>query len=334
MVDSQLGGEGVSEMRLEGMKVENIDVLRNMIKEHDQQAKTKMTPRKLFYDESKEEYSDSSGKSQRSLSRSRALSHLRRFERLENQSKSKEKPRGERSRPRGKRLELRVDGSNTKGEGESEDSGEDLSMPYKRPKPTPFTTRITHLEHHEKAKLPRNIKVYEDPKSMDIFKELSQKFLEEFSQQKRYAKDPTEIQELAKKLNDKIYKMVDEIFERVRVFIRGEAVVGSAEVARTPQWDKGVTRPVWSEAVALRKLTHLVKDIRRGNQKNGSQGRWGMKVINMVSSRVSRKRPYDRERTKLTEEIAFLAIPQNSLTDAPIILEGTIEGYHVNVRSS
>nr|GFA51915.1 reverse transcriptase domain-containing protein [Tanacetum cinerariifolium] len=29
-----------------------------------------------------------------------------------------------------------------------------------------------------------------DPKSVEIFEELSQKFMEEFSQQKRYAKDP------------------------------------------------------------------------------------------------------------------------------------------------
>ncbi|GKD70196.1 hypothetical protein Tco_1324286, partial [Tanacetum coccineum] len=112
--------------------------------------------------------------------------------------------------------------------------------------------------------------------------------LEEFSQQKRYAKDPTEIHgikrrinegtqafmdrfksesshikgippvlrvsafmhghghpEPAKKLNDKIPKTVDEMFERVRAFIRGEAAAGSTEVARTPQWDKGVTRPMW-----------------------------------------------------------------------------------------
>ncbi|GKB88403.1 reverse transcriptase domain-containing protein [Tanacetum coccineum] len=128
-----------------------------------------------------------------------------------------------------------------------------------------------------------------DPKSMDSFEELSQKFLEEFSQQKRYAKDPTEIHgimrrpseglqifmdrfksesshikgvppvlrisafmlghghpELAKKLNDKIPKMVDEMFERVRAFIREEVAASSVEMVRSPQWDKGNTRPVWS----------------------------------------------------------------------------------------
>ncbi|GKF49883.1 hypothetical protein Tco_0143134, partial [Tanacetum coccineum] len=104
-----------------------------------------------------------------------------------------------------------------------------------------------------------------DPKSVDGFEELSSKFLEEFSQQKRYDKDPTEIHrikrkpneglqafmdcfkaesahikgvppvlrifafthghghpELAKKLNDKIPKTVDEMWERVRAFIKGD----------------------------------------------------------------------------------------------------------------
>ncbi|GJR86383.1 hypothetical protein Tco_0210394 [Tanacetum coccineum] len=57
------------------------------------------------------------------------------------------------------------------------------------------------------------------------------------------------------------------------------------------------------EVAASGKLAYLVKDIRRGNQRNRSQGRG--------------------------EEIAFSMIPRNSLTDAPIILEETIEGYHV-----
>ncbi|GKC65007.1 hypothetical protein Tco_1097605 [Tanacetum coccineum] len=45
--------------------------------------------------------------------------------------------------------------------------------------------------------------------------------------------------ELAKKLNDKIPKTVDEMFERVRAFIRGEVAAGSAEMVRPSQGDKG-----------------------------------------------------------------------------------------------
>ncbi|GJU86510.1 reverse transcriptase domain-containing protein [Tanacetum coccineum] len=120
-----------------------------------------------------------------------------------------------------------------------------------------------------------------DPKSVDGFEKLSNEFLEEFSQQKRYDKDPMEIHgikrkpnewlqtfidrfkaesahikgvppvlrisafmhghghpELAKKLNDKIPKMVNETWERVRDFIRGETAVDTTEVIRAPQWEK------------------------------------------------------------------------------------------------
>ncbi|GJX03641.1 hypothetical protein Tco_0189557 [Tanacetum coccineum] len=198
---------------------ENIDMLRTMIKEHDQQTKTKATLKKLTYDDSEEErskssktkgllerssdrYSEtartrnkvrSSEKSQRSLSRSKTSSHLRRSERLGSQSRSKAKAKEGRTKSR-----------------------------TRRPMPTPFTTRITRFKYHRRAKLPRNIKVYEgsidledhlgsrtrgvahadlvqnvspnlkwwarnwfddsDPKSVDTFEELSQKILEEFSQ--------------------------------------------------------------------------------------------------------------------------------------------------------
>ncbi|GKE47941.1 hypothetical protein Tco_1479199 [Tanacetum coccineum] len=51
---------------------------------------------------------------------------------------------------------------------------------------------------------------------------------------------------LAKKLNDKIPKTVDEMFERVRAFIRGEVAAGSAEMVRPSQGDKGYVRPTWT----------------------------------------------------------------------------------------
>nr|GFD21970.1 reverse transcriptase domain-containing protein [Tanacetum cinerariifolium] len=40
-----------------------------------------------------------------------------------------------------------------------------------------------------------------DPKSVNSFEELSQKFLEEFSQQKRYAKDTIEIHDIKRRQN-------------------------------------------------------------------------------------------------------------------------------------
>ncbi|GJU43177.1 hypothetical protein Tco_1200443 [Tanacetum coccineum] len=40
------------------------------------------------------------------------------------------------------------------------------------------------------------------------------------------------------------------------------------------------------------------------------------------------------EEPRLTEEIAFPVTPQNSLTDALIILEGTIDGFRSRLRKS
>ncbi|GJS32746.1 reverse transcriptase domain-containing protein [Tanacetum coccineum] len=181
-----------------------------------------------------------------------------------------------------------------------------------------------------------------------------------------------------------ILKMVDEIFERVRAFIRGEVATESAEMVRSPQWDKRNARLVWSggqekarnrnesisfppprpligtpekqnlnkfcdyhgdrghntddcyqlkkqieEAVASGKLSHLVKDIRRNNEKNGSQVKGGVKIINMVNAGANRKRPYERERSGLTEELTYATVPQNNLTDKLIVLEVMIEVHQV-----
>nr|GEV83962.1 reverse transcriptase domain-containing protein [Tanacetum cinerariifolium] len=224
-----------------------------MIKEHSQQAKIKATPRKLAYVDSNKEalagslargFSDrfsldssgtpdthkqtcSASKSRRTPSKNKDPTHLRRSRRLKDRSITHEKARMERSQPKGKSSGHQETSSDSKHDEGSEDAYEDLNSPYKRPKPTPFTQRITRFKCH---KLPRNIRVYEgnkdpedhlgifsamvekeewpmpvwykmfrqtlggaarnwfddpDPKSVDSFEELSQKFLEEFSQQKR-----------------------------------------------------------------------------------------------------------------------------------------------------
>ncbi|GKB23521.1 hypothetical protein Tco_0862922, partial [Tanacetum coccineum] len=370
-----------------------------------QQAKTKATPRRLSYANSDKEaparslargFSDrfslessgtsdthrqtrSAGKSQRTPSKNKEPAHPRRLRRLEDRSITKEKTRRERSKSRGKRSGHQETISDSEYEEGSDDTWEDLNLPYKRPKPTPFTQRIMHFKYHQRSKLLRNNRVYErnkDPEDhlgifsvmaeqeecLDSFEELSQKFLEEFSQQKRYAKDPTEIHgikrrqnkglqafmdrfksksshikrvhpvlrisafmhghghlKLAKKLNDKIPKTVDEMFERVRAFIRGEVVAGLVEMLK-----KHI-----EEVVASRKLAHLVKDIRRNNQRSGSQGRNNVKFINMIRGGGNRKIKFKGERYGLTDELTFPAIPWNQLTDELIILEGIIEDHQV-----
>ncbi|GKD13958.1 reverse transcriptase domain-containing protein [Tanacetum coccineum] len=225
-----------------------------------------------------------------------------------------------RSRSRA-RVSQRKSSSDSSHDTVSDSGLEDLSMPYRRPKLMPFTSRIKRFRYHWQAKLPPNVRVYErnkDPEdhlsifsvvaeqeewpmpvwckmfrqtlsgstrnwfdsldlnSVDGFEELSNKFLEEFSQQKRYDKDPTKIHgikrkpneglqafmdrfkvesahikgvplvlrisafmhghdhpKLAKKLNDKILKIVDEMWERVRTFIRGEMAADTIEAIRS-----------------------------------------------------------------------------------------------------
>ncbi|GJZ37610.1 hypothetical protein Tco_0583801 [Tanacetum coccineum] len=169
-----------------------------MIKEHDQQAKMKATPRKSAYaDSDKEalarslargfsdrfslEYSSTSdthkqtrsvSKSQRTPSKSKEPTHLRRSRRLEDRSITKEKARRERSKPRGKRS------------GHQETSSD----------------------------------------SEQNFEELSQKFLEEFSQQKRYAKDPMEIHDIKRRQNVGLQAFMDR-FKSESLHIKGVPLV-------------------------------------------------------------------------------------------------------------
>ncbi|GJS96884.1 hypothetical protein Tco_0803852 [Tanacetum coccineum] len=383
-----------------------------MIKEHDQQAKMKATQRKLAYVDSDKEaptgsltrgFSDrfslesfgtsdtrkqtrSASKSRRTPSKNEEPTHLKRSRRLENRSITKKKARRERSKPKGKRSERQETSSDSEREEGSEDTCEDLNSRYKRPKPIPFTQRITHFKYHMRAKLPRNIRVYErnkdpedhlgifsaaaeqeewpmpvwckmfhqtlggaarngfddlDPKSVNSFEELSQKFLKEFSQQKSsHIKGVPPVlcisdsmhghghPELAKKLNDKIPKTLDEMFERLRAFIRGEVVVGSAEIGSHHQRLLSVKKENRGSC-GPGKLAHLVKDIHRTNQRNGSQGRNSAKVINMIKEGGNRKSYFEEGRSGLTDELTFPAIPRNQLTDEHIILEGIIKGNQV-----
>nr|GEV14783.1 reverse transcriptase domain-containing protein [Tanacetum cinerariifolium] len=93
------------------------------------------------------------------------------------------------------------------------------------------------------------------------------------------------------------------------------------------------------EAVALGKLAQLVRDICRSIQKSGNQRRNDEKVINMIAGGRNCKRSYEEERSGLTKELTFPAIPRNSLKDKPIVLECMIVGHqirriHMDSRSS
>ncbi|GJU77234.1 hypothetical protein Tco_1274304 [Tanacetum coccineum] len=204
-----------------------------MIKEHDQQAKMKATPRKLAYADSDKEalagslakgLSDqfsleSSGtsdtprqtrstiKSQEIPSKNKEPTHLRRSRRLEDRSTTREMARREWSKSKRKRY-------------------------AKDP------TEIHGIKRRQNEGL--------------------QAFMDRFKFESSYIKGVPPIlrisafmhghghPELAKKLNDKIPKTVDEVFERVRAFIKGEVAARSAEMVCPSQGDKGYVRSAWT----------------------------------------------------------------------------------------
>ncbi|GJZ50780.1 hypothetical protein Tco_0605295 [Tanacetum coccineum] len=198
---------------------ENIDVLRTMIKELDNRGQEKSQGRPWF-----------ARKNQKSVSRKKGISKSHQSVRSEARSGSKSK--SVKSKPQLVRASRRKSSSDSGYDTVSDSGSEDLSMPYRQPKPMPFTSRITCFRYHRQAKLPLNVRVYEgnkdsedhlcifsvaaeqeewpmlvwckmfrqtlsgsarnwfdslDLKSVDGFEELSNKFLEEFSQQKRPA---------------------------------------------------------------------------------------------------------------------------------------------------
>ncbi|GJX05555.1 hypothetical protein Tco_0191471 [Tanacetum coccineum] len=253
----------------------NIDVLRTMIKELDNRGQERVTPRKLFNEESGEAGSEnsqmspsaeevggySSDGSSRSRSRGRprtARKHRKSVSRKKGTSKSHRSVRSEaRSRSKSKSVKSKPQSVRASRRKSSSDSRYDTvsdSVYEGNKDPEDHLSIFSATAEKEEWPMP----------SVDGFEELSSKFLEEFSQQKRYDKDPTEIHgikrnpnkglqafmarfkaesahikgvppvlrisafmhghghpELSKKLNDKIPKTVDEIWERVRAFIRG-----------------------------------------------------------------------------------------------------------------
>ncbi|GKB75587.1 reverse transcriptase domain-containing protein [Tanacetum coccineum] len=230
---------------------ENIDVLRTMIKEIENRGQDKVTPRKLFNEEPGRAGSENSPTSP-STEEAGGYSS-------DGSSRS-------RSRVRASRRKSSLDSGYDTG---SKSDSKDLSMPYRRPKPMPFTSRITRFRYHRRDKLPPNVWVYEgnkdlkdhlsifsaaaeqeelpmpvwckmfrqtlsgsgwiwfdslDPKIVDGFEELSNKFLEAFSQEKRYDKDPAEIHRIKRKPNEGLQAFMDR-FKKESAHIKGVPLV-------------------------------------------------------------------------------------------------------------
>nr|GEY46259.1 reverse transcriptase domain-containing protein [Tanacetum cinerariifolium] len=167
----------------------------------------------------------SAQKHQKSVLRKKGISKSHRPVRSKTRSRSKSK--SVKSKPQSVRAFRRKSSSDSGYDTVSDSGSEDLSVPYRQPKPMPFTSRITCFRYHRRAKLPPNVRVYEgnkdledhlsifsaaadlDPKSVDGFEELSNKFLEKFSQQKMYDKDPAEIYDIKRKPNEGLQAFMD-----------------------------------------------------------------------------------------------------------------------------
>ncbi|GJZ20180.1 hypothetical protein Tco_0556770 [Tanacetum coccineum] len=157
---------------------ENIDMLITMIKELGQLGNVRGTPKKLSHDGSE------SGGS-RSPLRSQSLDGLGKF---------KTKSRDRRSRSHLRRSNRRRSSLEFEYGSRFHDTYEDLSVPYKRPKPMPFTSWITTILRLEA--------VCSHIKGVPSVLRISM-FMHGHGHPK-----------LAKKMNDKVPKIVDEIFER------------------------------------------------------------------------------------------------------------------------
>nr|GFA47156.1 reverse transcriptase domain-containing protein [Tanacetum cinerariifolium] len=209
-----------------------------MIKELDNICQEKVTPCKLFIEESggaepensqtspsAEEaggYSSdgyfrsrsrgnarSARKNRKSVSKKKGISKSHQSVRSEARSRSKSK--SAKSKPQSVRASRGKSSSDSGYNTVSESGSEDFSMPYRQPKPMPFTTRITRFRYHRRAKLPPNVSVYEgnkDPKDhLSIFSATAEQ--EEGPMPVWYDKDPTEIHGIKQKPNEGLQAFMD-----------------------------------------------------------------------------------------------------------------------------
>nr|GEU55440.1 reverse transcriptase domain-containing protein [Tanacetum cinerariifolium] len=224
---------------------------------------------------------------------------------LEDHSTTREKARRERSKSRRKRSGHQEVSSDSEYEKGSDDACEDMNSPYKRPKSTPFTQRITRFKYHKRAKLPQNIGVYKgnkdledqlggaaqnwfddlDPKSVDSFEELSQKFLEEFSQQKRYTKDTTEIHGIKRRQKEGLQAFMDQFK------YESSHIKGVPQILCIFAFMHGHAHPELAK-----KLNE--KNTQNGGQKNGNRGRNDVKVVNMIRQEGNSKRSFKERRPR------------------------------------
>nr|GEU83148.1 reverse transcriptase domain-containing protein [Tanacetum cinerariifolium] len=171
---------------------EEINLLRTMIKEHDQQDKIKSTPRRLAYADSDKE----------APARPKPTSFTQRITRFKYHQREKLT----------RNIRLYEGNKDTQ-----DDLGIFSAATEQEEWPMPIWCKVFH---QTLGGVTRNWFNDLDPKSVDSFEELSQKFLEEFSQQNRYAKDPTEIHDIKRRHNEGLQAFMDR-FKSESLHIKG-----------------------------------------------------------------------------------------------------------------
>ncbi|GJU70997.1 reverse transcriptase domain-containing protein [Tanacetum coccineum] len=192
-----------------------------MIKEHDHHTKTKATPRKLIYADSKREAPDGS---------------MKKVRRVSPKAKNRHTPKGQGDWRTEAKLRKEPEGRNPKPKEGSLHIKKQVRTPSMRKAQKTLVKILTYLTKYLNLLLSsqeslvsntigglsslvtsgqtlggaaRNWLDDLDPKSVNSFEELSQKFLEEFSQQKRFAKDPTEIHGIKRRQNEGLQTFMD-----------------------------------------------------------------------------------------------------------------------------
>nr|GEW35782.1 hypothetical protein [Tanacetum cinerariifolium] len=179
---------------------ENIDVLRTVIKELNNRGQEKITSHKLFNEESSGAGLKNSkmGLSAKEVGRKKGISKSHRSVRSEARSRSK--PKSVKSKPQSVRASRRKWSSNSRYDTVSDSGSEDVSVRREqRSRRSPkYLFSCGRARGVAYASMVQD--VLPDPKC-----------------------------ELAKKLNDKIPKTVDKMWERVRAFIRGRRLQTSTK---------------------------------------------------------------------------------------------------------
>ncbi|GJS58748.1 hypothetical protein Tco_0653532 [Tanacetum coccineum] len=130
---------------------------------------------------------------------------------------------------------------------------DDLSQPWLCEETDPFTARIQNFEVPKKTRMPTNVKTYDGtgdpedhlkifqatlpPESIDNYEMLQKAFLGNYSQQKKYIKDPVEIHYIKQREGES----TEAFMERFKA--ESMHVSGAPECMRISGFMQGITNP-------------------------------------------------------------------------------------------